>query len=42
MYLYVLLKAVNYIHVILNLYIKLSKFAMFQNITKQFYPWVGP
>ena len=34
-------KAINYIHVIMNLYIKLSKFAMFQNVTKQFYPWTS-
>ena len=32
-------EAINYIHVIVNLHIKLSKFATSQNLTKRFCPW---
>ena len=35
-------EAINYIDVILNLYIKASKFATLRNIMKQFYPWAWP
>ena len=32
-------EAIDYILIILNLYINVSKFATCQNTTKQFYPW---
>ena len=35
-------ESINYIHVIMNLYIKLSKFATFGKVTNQFYPWMWP
>ena len=34
------LEAINYIHMILNLYNKLSKFVTFQHVMKQICPWV--
>ena len=35
-------KAINYIHVIFNLYNQLNKFVMFRNITKQFFVCARP
>ena len=35
-------KAINYIHVIFNLYNQLNKFVTFRNIMKQFFVWVWP
>ena len=33
-------EAINYIHVIYNLYNQLNKFVTFRNVTKQFFLWV--
>ena len=35
-------EAINYIHVIFNLYKQLNKFVMFRNVTKQFFAWAWP
>ena len=35
-------EAINYIHMIFNLYNQLNKFVMFRNVTKQFFVWAWP
>ena len=35
-------EAINYIHMILNLYNQLNKFVTFRDIMKQYYAWAWP